>query len=332
MLVLLNMRLLRLEWSRPRGAQRVHGRRCAGRRAGAAPGWVRAVAVTAAVATVGAVGAAGFGGRYVVRSGDTVDAIAARLGTTPAELAAANQLSDPDNIYAGQVLAVPQARYRVAPGDNLAGIARRFGVPVDALAAANAIADRNRILVGQVLVIPGSAGRAVGAATTSVAARSAGPLAAVPTPAGGAPRFPDKLRAHPSRVALRPLFQRWARRAGVPAGLLEAMCWMESGWQQTVVSPTGAIGVGQLEPSTVVFTSRVVLGLPRALDARNVEANIELAAFFLAWTLQRAHGDVATALGGYYQGLSSVVTTGPLPATRHYVLVVGELWGLFRSG
>ena len=44
------------------------------------------------------------GGTYVVQSGDTMSSIAAELGTTVEDLAAANGIGDPDLIYAGQTL------------------------------------------------------------------------------------------------------------------------------------------------------------------------------------------------------------------------------------
>jgi rare lipoprotein A len=44
------------------------------------------------------------GGTYVVQSGDTLSGIAAELGTTVEDLAAANGVADPDLIYAGETL------------------------------------------------------------------------------------------------------------------------------------------------------------------------------------------------------------------------------------
>jgi rare lipoprotein A len=44
------------------------------------------------------------GGTYVVQSGDTLSGIAAQLGTTVEDLAAANGIADPDLLYAGQTL------------------------------------------------------------------------------------------------------------------------------------------------------------------------------------------------------------------------------------
>ena len=50
-------------------------------------------------------GEAASGGSYVVQSGDTLSGIAAELGTSVDRLMAANGLTDPDMVYAGQTLA-----------------------------------------------------------------------------------------------------------------------------------------------------------------------------------------------------------------------------------
>ena len=44
------------------------------------------------------------GGTYVVQSGDTLSGIAAELGTSVEDLAAANGIANPDLVYAGQTL------------------------------------------------------------------------------------------------------------------------------------------------------------------------------------------------------------------------------------
>lgn len=53
----------------------------------------------------GSGGEATSGGSYVVQSGDTLTGIAAELGTDLDSLMAANGLTDPDVVYAGQTLA-----------------------------------------------------------------------------------------------------------------------------------------------------------------------------------------------------------------------------------
>ena len=52
----------------------------------------------------GSGGEAALGGSYVVQSGDTLTGIAAELGTSVDSLMAANGLTDPDLLYAGQTL------------------------------------------------------------------------------------------------------------------------------------------------------------------------------------------------------------------------------------
>src|SRR5215471_19090315 len=105
--------------------------------------------------------------KYVVRSGDTLSAIAARFavrGGWPA-LYAANRRAigpDPNAIHSGTVLVVPgptvPIHYTVAAGDTLSGIAAEFAVRGGwtALYAANRRAigpDPNAIHSGTVLTL-----------------------------------------------------------------------------------------------------------------------------------------------------------------------------------
>lgn len=96
---------------------------------------------------------------YVIQPGDTLSGIAARYGTTVAELTRLNGISNPDKIYAGTTIKVPEtgtgARYyTVRSGDTLSGIAARFGTSVSAIAALNGISDPNRIYAGTTIRIP----------------------------------------------------------------------------------------------------------------------------------------------------------------------------------
>jgi LysM repeat protein len=246
-------------------------------------------------------------GTHTVRSGETLSHIAADHGMTVQALAAANGIANPHLIMVGQVLVLPDAggaataaaapvatSYKVQPGDNLASIAARFGTTPAALASANGVANPNVIVIGTVL--------------------------SVPAPTTASATLPDRLRAHPQRLALRPTFEQWAATYGTPSDLLQALCWMESGWQNGVVSSTGAVGIGQLMPATVDFV-RTALG-NRSLDPRVPADNIRMSAWFLAYLLRQTGGNTGLAVAAYYQGLRSV-TTGPLfDETAHYVTVV----------
>lgn len=97
-------------------------------------------------------------GRYTVRSGDTLSEIAERHNTTVPVLVRLNALSNPDRIFAGQVLKLPGgtsavSTYIVRSGDTLAGIAARLSYPggYQALAARNGIRNPDRIFAGQVI-------------------------------------------------------------------------------------------------------------------------------------------------------------------------------------
>jgi len=186
----------------------------------------------------------------------------------------------------GSYAAAATGTYQVRWGDTLWGIAARLHVPVPALASANGIRDSNRLTAGQQLKVP------------------------PPSP------LPAKLVADPQRLALRPLFDKWAKAYGVPSDLLQAMAWYESGWQNNKVSSTGARGIGQLMPDTVALTQRLI---GKRLNPAVPSDNIEMSARFLALLLKETNGKADQALAGYYQGLRSVRAIGMYTDTKQYV-------------
>lgn len=91
---------------------------------------------------------------YVVKYGDTLGAIAYRLGTTVQHLQAVNGIRNANLIYVGQVLRVNGAvnntrSYVVKYGDNLSSIAYKLGVSVNYLVVKNGIINANLIYTGQ---------------------------------------------------------------------------------------------------------------------------------------------------------------------------------------
>lgn len=93
---------------------------------------------------------------YVIQPGDTLSGIAGRYGTTVTALAQLNGISDPNKIYAGNTIRVPEnggtgenaQYYTIQPGDTLSGIALKFGTTVSALAQLNGITDPDKIYAG----------------------------------------------------------------------------------------------------------------------------------------------------------------------------------------
>lgn len=103
---------------------------------------------------------------YTLEPGDTLGVVARSHHVSVDALARANGITNPNRVFAGQVLTIPGAApaapprvHVIASGETLGAIARRHGVTVDALARANGIANPNRIRAGQRLTLPG--GRAV---------------------------------------------------------------------------------------------------------------------------------------------------------------------------
>ncbi len=123
--------------------------------------------VRRSVVTAGLIVAAVTAGsaHYVVAPGDTLSGIAQRHGTTVAELAALNQISNVDSIRAGAKLALPNgstttagshngAVHVVAPGETVVSIAAAHGINPNQLEAANGIVG-GRIYAGTTLRLQG---------------------------------------------------------------------------------------------------------------------------------------------------------------------------------
>jgi LysM repeat protein len=266
-----------------------------------------------------------------VRRGQTLSQLAAQLHTTVAALVADNHLGDANRIYAGQVLSVPAAAGTISGsivvvgrGQTLSSLAARYHVTVAALAAANHLGDPNRLVAGSTLVVPSTA-TAAGSSSSNMQPLSYN----VPASGAGVAGLPAALRAHPERLGLRSAFAAAATRYGVPVPLLEALCWWESGWQTTIVSKTGAIGVCQIEPATAAFVNHYLV--PSPLDPKVASQNIALGAAYLADLLHATGGDVGLALAGYYQGLTDVRVFGMLPDTAVYVRGIEAYTTIFAN-
>ena len=108
---------------------------------------------------------------YVVRSGDTLYAIAQAFGATVEAIAAANDIADPSQIAVGQKLIIPVAPvapeppappppppnrrvHPVRPGETLPSLAFRYGATPLALRELNGLHRLGLLVTGQELVIP----------------------------------------------------------------------------------------------------------------------------------------------------------------------------------
>lgn len=91
---------------------------------------------------------------YIVKSGDSLYAIASKYGVTVNQIKELNNLLS-NNLSIGQVLKIPSSNistYVVKSGDNLYSIANRFNTTVDSIKKKNGLSSNN-LNIGQVLII-----------------------------------------------------------------------------------------------------------------------------------------------------------------------------------
>jgi LysM repeat protein len=101
---------------------------------------------------------------YTVQLGDTLGQIGLLFGVSWVEIAEANGIVNPNEIYAGQVLKIPtsapgpnpQFAHTVSPGESLNTISLNYGVAWLTIATANQLGSPYVIYPGQTLVIPGA--------------------------------------------------------------------------------------------------------------------------------------------------------------------------------
>jgi N-acetylmuramoyl-L-alanine amidase len=233
--------------------------------------------------------------------------------------------------------------YIVRPGDTLSEIAVRHGTTVQALVQANNLHNANVIRVGQLLQIPdtsvGLPGYTRGAADSEHYTVRAGDglfkiaraYGVDPTALARANGIGVNTIIHvgavlqiPGRLArANALLTHTANEVGVDAKVVRAVAWMESGWQQGVVSPTGAVGMMQIEPYTGEWISKYLAG--RTLDLHVAADNVLAGCLLLHHLLEIHRGDVNAALAAYYQGDSSIAKHGLYDDTKQYQSVIGAL-------
>ena len=246
---------------------------------------------------------------YTVAQGDTLSEIAARHGMTVEELAQANGIVNPDLILSGQVLVVPGGAgahaelppaaatggetYVVQAGDTLSEIAERFSVPLAALTEKNGLADPHLIVEGQVLALP------------------------VPESALVAPVAPET----------EAILETAAAAEGLDPGLVKALAYLESGWQQGVVSHTGAMGVMQIQPTTGYWLEKEIFGYDLNIETSAYD-NIRAGVRYLN-VLMDLTGDADKALAAYYQGYGALSLGIIYEDTIQYVAAVKAIRDMF---
>ncbi len=118
---------------------------------------------------------------------------------------------------------------------------------------------------------------------------------------------------------------------GVNPYLVMGLAWHESGWQPSVVSSAGAVGIMQVMPATAAADGPALLN--RNVNLFDPGDNIDMGTAILKNNLNRYDNDLAKALTAYYAGGSAVAEWGHLRADcRRYVWAVYDAAVMFREG
>jgi soluble lytic murein transglycosylase-like protein len=190
----------------------------------------------------------------------------------------------------------PARLHVVRPGESFFSISARYHVSPWRLARRNRLSLMTVIVPDQRLALP------------------RGARLSAPAVAG-----PDA-----SRDDVRAAIDYWSRVYGVDPTLARALAWMESGFQQDVVSSVGALGVMQLLPETWEFVDVVLFG---ERTPRTYQGNVRAGVRYLRWQLDEFGGNVRLALAGWYQGARAVRERGLYGETKEFVRIVLALYG-----
>jgi soluble lytic murein transglycosylase-like protein len=126
---------------------------------------------------------------------------------------------------------------------------------------------------------------------------------------------------------MRAILRDAAQRHQVDPRLVLALSYWESGWDQSRVSESGAVGLMQVEPSSADEAGPALLG--RTVDITDPYDNADVGVAIFREDLD-AFGNPAMALAAYYQGPSSLRQDGMLQDTQAYVDGILALAGRIR--
>lgn len=121
----------------------------------------------------------------------------------------------------------------------------------------------------------------------------------------------------PTRAEAEYYLAAYANHYGVPLDFARAVVEQESGWHVCAISPKGAAGIMQLMPRTAAR-----LGVR---DRCNLKQNISGGIRYLAWLMNKFHGELRLVAAAYYAGERMVEPRGLAYANRDVVLYVATI-------
>jgi Transglycosylase SLT domain/Putative peptidoglycan binding domain/LysM domain len=183
----------------------------------------------------------------------------------------------------------------VRAGESLSGIARHYHTTVAKLARMNHLDPSHYLIIGTRLHVP----HARHVTTTKHVTKT------------------KRVAYRTQSVAsVRGLLDRWAGHYGVSIHLVRALAWMESGYNNALVSSVGARGIMQLLPSTFHFSEQVLIGHRLR---HNADGNVRAGVAYLSHLLHDFRGDKRLALAGWYQGERAVRKHGVYKVSKTFV-------------
>ncbi len=192
--------------------------------------------------------------------------------------------------------------YTVHAGDTLSGIAWSNHTTISVLAQVNAIANVNLIFTGQRLCIPYHVGSSSGSGSSGGTLTSSGVL-----PSGIVRWYAYNALQWSTQSQVVAMIHQVATRYRLPANLLLAIAWQESGWTQHVIARDGGIGVMQLMPYTAMGINTGT-GIRR--DPYKLWDNLNLGATYLSWLWAGFHGNLVDIISAYNEGGWAVTHRG----------------------
>ncbi len=197
--------------------------------------------------------------------------------------------------------------YKVRYGDTLSRIAFSYRTTIQTLVRANYIRNANLIFAGQSLCIPYSSGHSTGTGIGSNRVSGSGGSSSGLLYNGSVRWYDYQALEWSSRGQVATLLRSAAIRYGLPASLLEAIAWQESGWNQHVISRDGGIGVMQIMPYTAMGLNTMTRV---RRDPYKLADNIELGAIYLRTLWNGLHGNITQVISAYNEGGWNVVHRG----------------------
>ncbi len=176
----------------------------------------------------------------------------------------------------------------VRSGESLTQLARRYHTSVAKLAKVNHLDPSHYLLIGTKLRVP--------VVKHVTAARVAYRTSSV--------------------ASVRALLDHWALHYGVSVHLVRALAWMESGYNNALVSSVGARGIMQLLPTTFRYSETVLIGHRLR---HNADGNVRAGVAYLSHLLHVFHGNTRLALAGWYQGERAVRKHGVYKVSKTFV-------------